>query len=257
MLRPRAAPGWCPGSSRHHSLPMQVGGHRSGHHPPRWPQQGGPPLITEIISCPRADTGIPQRRRQLGARHSSLRPWAPGPTLSPHDPQPRGLCPRAGVRTPTPPAAHACDFPASPGRCGFPRAGPGVRRVCGPHPTCGGLGGGRVRTGVFAPVGPCAWLGAGAQLAAAPGALQGWEQGRAGGTCPTHSNSIPAAVPPVGKTPGGLSLMSVLSPPAPSALGSHRSWAGAALLLGSSELGAWQGDPPLCRSLHHQAGARS
>lgn len=59
-----------------------------------------------------------------------------------------------------------------------------------------------------------AWLRAGAQRVAAPGALQRREQGRAGGTCPSHSNSIPAAAPAEEKTPGYLCLLAVLSPPA-------------------------------------------
>lgn len=62
---------------------------------------------------------------------------------------------------------------------------------------------------VFAPFGPCAWLGAGT---AAHGVLQRWEQGRAGGTAPSHSDSIRVAVLARGETPGRLYLLVVVSP---------------------------------------------
>lgn len=135
--------------------------------------------------------------------------------LSPCDPQPCGFCShvRVGVQTKTRLHAHACDLPASPpttarpSACRLPRGeldvthvGP-VLRVWGSRRWAGMV--------VFAPFSPCDQLRAGA---AAPGVLQRWDRGRAGGTAPSHSNSIPAAVLARRETPGCLCLLAVLSP---------------------------------------------
>lgn len=73
---------------------------------------------------------------------------------------------------------------AGPSACRFPRAELGMQHVWAPSCMWGSQQCARVWVGVFAPVGRSAWLGAGAQHSSAPGALQRWERGRPGGTCP-------------------------------------------------------------------------
>lgn len=98
---------------------------------------------------------------------------------------------------------------AGPSACRFPRTEPGVQHVWAPSYVWGSQQRVRAWAGVFAPVGRSAWLGAGARHSSAPGALQRWERGRAGGTCPSHSSSISAAVPVGRKTPGCFYLLAV------------------------------------------------
>lgn len=151
-------------------------------------------------------------------------------------------------QTQAPLRAHACDFPAfpPPPRDHLRAHSHAQSRVCdtrGPHPVARGF----------------------RHWARMDGALQEWEWVRAGGTCPSHSNGIPAAVPVAGED----TLVS-LHPcravtPCPSGSGSHQPWAGSALLqvsivaLPASDRagGKPQGHPPLCRSLHHRAWDRS
>lgn len=156
---------------------------------------------------------------------------------------------------------------AGPSACRFPRAEPGTQHVWAPSCAWGSQQRAHVWAGVFAPVGRSAWLGAGARHSSAPGALQRWERGRAGGTCPSHSSSISAAVPVGRKTPRCFYLLAVPPPFAWLAQdhvcrGQDQLCCRAALqlCLRARESEKSQGNPPkicLCRSLHHRVLARS
>lgn len=156
---------------------------------------------------------------------------------------------------------------AGPSACRFPRVEPGMQHVWAPSCVWGSQQRARVWAGVFAPVGRSAWLGAGARHSSAPGALQRWERGRAGGTCPSHSNSSSAAVPVGRKTPGCFYLLAV-PPPSDWLAQDHVCrgqdqlccWAALQLCLRARESEKSQGNPPkicFCRSLHHRVLARS
>lgn len=140
---------------------------------------------------------------------------------------------------------------AGPSACRFPRTEPGMQHVWAPSCVWGSQQRVRAWTGVFAPVGRSAWLGAGARHSSAPGALQRWERGRAGGTCPSHSSSISAAVPVGRKTPGCFYLLAV--PPLSDWLAQDHvcrgqdqlcCWAALQLCLRVRESEKSQGNPP-------------